>query len=373
MTLEGFFEALQEAPDRRQEWKIKHKMGDIIAMMLMGYLARCDEIEEIHVWAEYHEETLRTYLELPNGIPSYDTMRRVMAIVDPGYLNLLLQEWNELTAEGETGKLRKILSIDGKTQRGNGTSAQAPNHILSAVDENGVCLGQEVVDEKSNEIAAIPELIDRVRMAGQIVTLDAMGTQKEIAQKIRKKRADYVLALKKNQQNLYEDVHLYFEDAEHVSGSAYASKTEKARGGIEKREYWQTSDIGWLEQKSEWTGLKTIGMTRNTITKRGKTTQETRYFISSLDVDAELFARAVRGHWAVEAFHWHLDVTFREDDDQTLDKQAAYNLNILRKFALAILRAADIGKRGKKNSSLKKKRLHISLDPIRYLHLVFDI
>jgi len=365
VSLEELIEELQEIDDLREPWKVKHKLGDVIAISLFATLARCDDLKDIFYWADANEEILREFLELPNGIPGYDTIRRVLAIVEPTVLDDFAQKWNELTQKGETEKLRKILAIDGKTQRGNATSEQKPNHIVNAVDENGICFGQEVVDEKSNEITAIPKLLKRLNIKDHIITIDAMGTQTEIAKQIIDKGADYVLGLKGNQGILHEDARLYFEDKELLGKCHYTTKTEKARGGIEKREYWVTTDVAWLSQLSNWTGLKSIGMTRNTISKNGKTTVNDRLFISSLsDGNAEIFARAVRGHWVVESFHWHLDVTFREDNCQVIDKRAALNLNILRKFAIAILKNVEMGKR----DSMKTKRFKVMLNPMKWLN-----
>ena len=190
-----------------------------------------------------------------------------------------------------------------------------------------------------------------------------MGCQTGIVKKIRKKHADYVLALKGNQPNLHEDVKLYFNDPGLLPNCAYTKTLEKARGGVEKREYWQTDDIAWMTQRKDWAGLKSIAMTRNTIVKNGVETSETRYFISSLPLDVKEIARAIRGHWMVESYHWHLDVTFREDADHTLNKHVAYNLNIMRKLALNLLKLLDVGR---KNVSLKKKRFMICCNPHKY-------
>jgi len=270
--------------------------------------------------------------------------------------------------EGE--KIKKILAIDGKTQCGNGNANQKANHIVSAVDDGGFCLGQKLVNEKSNEITAIPDLLDNLNIKGHIITTDAMGTQIEIVKTIRKKRADYVLAVKGNQPNLHEDVALYFNDPDLLKKCAYTKTTQKARSGIEKREYWQTEDIAWLSQKKNWAGLKSIVMTRNTIIKNGVETSETRYFISSLPLDVTEIARVIRGHWMVESYHWHLDVTFREDDNHTLEKQAAFNLNILRKLALSVLKIFDTGK---KAMSLKLKRFSIGTNPEKHLETILNL
>ena len=290
-------------------------------------------------------------------------------MVAPEFLQGLRTRFNEMLNTEEGNKVRKILGIDGKTQRGNGNLNQKANHIVSCVDENGICLLEELVDDKSNEITAIPKLLDNLNIKGNIVTMDAMGCQKEIVRKIRRKKADYVLALKGNQGTLHDDVRVYFDDKEFLASCEYHKTVEKARGGIERREYWQTNDIGWLSQRKDWAGFKTIVMTRNTITKNDKITVQERYFISSLDMDAKEIARAIRGHWMIESHHWHLDVTFREDNDRTLDKHVAYNLNIMRKLALNTLKLFDVGR---KYISMAKKRYVFSCNPKKYLSKLFE-
>ena len=356
--------------DKRQEKKVLHKIGDIIALAFFAMLGNADEWVEIEIFGKEHEEFLRRYLELPNGIPSHDTIQRVFAMVSSESLEEFQVLWNDMLNSDEGDKMRKILALDGKTQRGNGNKNQKANHIVSAVDDDGFCLGQKQVNEKSNEITAIPELLDNLNVRGHIITTDAMGTQTEIASKIRKKHADYVLALKGNQGTFYEDVKLYFEDPDILSTCAYTKTVEKARGGIEKREYWQTEDVHWLPQKKDWAGLKSIAMTRNTIMKDGKQTTETRYFISSLPLNVKEVARAIRGHWMVESYHWHLDVTFREDANHTIEKQAAYNLNILRKLALTVLKLFETRK---KPLSLKKKRFMIGTNPEKHLDCILNL
>lgn len=368
--MEKLLSYLEMIPDNREQHKVLHRLQDIIVIVLFAKLANADDWQEIYQFAVIHEKLLKKYIELKNGVPSHDTIERNFAIIEPKYLQGLHSEFNEMLNSDSGGKLKKLLAIDGKTQRGNGNRSQKANHIVSAVDENGICLGEKLVQEKSNEITAIPELLENLSIKGQIVTIDAMGTQTEIAAKIRSKKADYVLALKGNQGTLFEDIKLYFSDADFLDQCDYHVTIEKARGAIEKREYWQTDDINWLIQKPDWVGLKSIGMTKNTITKDGATTEETRYFISSLETDAKELGRCIRGHWVVESFHWHLDVTFREDANRTLEKRAAFNLNIINKIALSVLKIADLGM---KPMSLKKKRYSISLDPARFLKLVLAV
>jgi len=209
-----------------------------------------------------------------------------------------------------------------------------------------------------------------VNIKNHIVTLDAMGTQKEIAKKIRSKRADYVLALKKNQGNLFDDVKTYFEDKELLKECIYHRTIEKARSSNEKREYWQTDNIKWIHGNKEWTGFKSIIMTKNTIDNNGKISIETRYFISSLPKDIELVSRAIRKHWFVESYHWHLDVTFKEDANLTLEKQSSFNLNILRKLALNLLKLFDFPK---KKYSIKKKRYALSFALETYISSLISL
>ena len=352
------------AEDPRQQAKVKHLMKDIIAIVFFAELANADEWIEIYLFAVANEKVLRKYLELPEGIPSHDTIERVFAMVSPEFLQDFRERWNQAMSGKVGKKIRRMLSLDGKTQRGNGNAGQKANHIVSAVDDNGFCVGEVLVDGKSNEITAIPELLQSLNIKGHIVTIDAMGCQTEIAHLIRKRKAHYMLALKGNQGTLHEDVREYFGDSRLLSGCAYHKTVDKARSAVEIREYWQTNDISWLVQKKAWAGITSIVMTRNTIHKGDTTTVETRYFISSLPENVQEAARAIRGHWMVESYHWHLDVTFREDANHTLDKAAAYNLNIVKKMALNTLRLLDVGI---PKISLKNKRFMLNMDFGRYL------
>ena len=358
--------------DSREQHKVKHLMKDIVAIVFFATVANANEWTQIHFFAVEKEQFLRKYLKLANGIPSHDTIQRVFAMVSPEFLQKFQIRWNELLNSNQGEKLKKNLAIDGKTQRGNGSAKQKPNHIVSCVDENGFCLSQKLTDDKSNEITAIPGLLDDLNIKGSIITADAMACQKDIVKKIKSKRADYVLALKGNQGTLHEDVRLYFEDAELLENCAYTKTTDKARSCIEVREYWQTDNISWLSQKKEWQGLKSIIMTRNTITKisTGEITTENRYFISSLPLDAEQAGKAIRKHWMVESYHHHLDVTFKEDANQTLDKAAAYNLNIVTKLALNALKLLDVGI---KKVSMKGKRFMTSLNPEKYIEKLLEV
>lgn len=360
--------------DVRQEKKVRHSLKDILGIVLFATLANADDWVEMALFAETYQEYLKKYIELKNGVPSHDTLRRVMGMISPDVLQQLYGKWQELLNREEGERIKKLICIDGKTLRGNKRKEEKPAHIVSAwCKEDGFCLGQKAVEEKSNEITAIPDLLDKLQVKGQIITIDAMGTQKEIVEKIRGKRADYVLAVKGNQRSLHEEIREYFAEESFCrkirEEGGYKRSREKAHGQIEIREYYQTTDIQWMSQKKEWKGLKSIGMERTKIQREGKTEEETRYYISSLSGDIETFSRAVRGHWSVESMHWHLDVTFREDANTTIDKVAAENQNIIRKWCLSILKMTELSTKMKR-LSMRKKRFVIGLQPLKYLEEV---
>mgnify|MGYP000858501655 CR=1 FL=1 len=263
-------EWLEYIEDVRQERKVKHKLKDIIVIVLFATLANVDDWVEMEYFAHYNEEYLKRYIKLENGIPSHDTLCRVFGMLQPEILQQLYKKWQELLNRNEGEALKKIICIDGKTMRGNRSKESKANHIVTAWSkEDGFSLGQKVVDEKSNEITAIPELLEKINIKGQVVTIDAMGTQTAIVETIRRKRGEYVLALKGNQKVLCEEVSLFLNDEEEKKKikqkGIYKKTREKAHGQIEIREYYQTEGIKWLESKKEWKGLKSIGMEEKTI------------------------------------------------------------------------------------------------------------
>ena len=250
----------------------------------------------------------------------------------------------------------KTVNIDGKTICGSENATHKAYHVVSAwVSENQITLGENVVDEKSNEITAIPKLLDLVDVCGSTVTIDAMGCQADIAKKIIEKEAEYCLCLKSNQSNLHEDVRLYFEN---LPSEQRAVTRGKDHGRIEKREYYLETEIEWLSQKPDWAGLNAIGAVKSTVCEKGITRAQTRYFITTL-TDVSRFADAVRKHWSIEnQLHWQLDVTFGEDNARTRKDNSPLNWNVMRKTALPILRNADIGKK----TSIKRKMFMAALD-----------
>jgi predicted transposase YbfD/YdcC len=355
---------LEGLPDKRQARKVRHRLVDIVALVLLGTLGNANDWEEIETFGLCHQEYLKQYLALPNGIPGHDTIRRVMALIDPKAMENIKRLWEHILYAEEGERLKRILNIDGKTLCGSGDVNHRALHVVTVwSDEDGISLGQKAIPAKNHEGEAIMELLDDLNCKGQTITIDAMGTQRDIAEKIVGKQGNYVLAVKGNQGNLEKDIQEYFQDdyfRDQIRNSAgYYKTTEKSGGGIVTREYYQTEDMDWLNNKKKWAGITSIGMVKSRVEKRGKTTEQTRYYISSLPLEVEYFAKAVRGHWAVEIMHWQLDVTFREDANKTLDKWAALNLHTIRKFAMTLLKRLDLGK----SYSLKTKRFFINGNP----------
>ena len=372
--MKELLEWMEYIEDKRQQRKVRHTLKDILVIVLFATLANADDWVEIALFAEDYQDYLRKYIELKNGSPSHDTIRRVMGMISPEILQQLYAKWQERLNRNDGELLKKIICIDGKTMCANKRKEEKASHIVSAWSkEDGFCLGQKAVEEKSNEITAIPELLEKIQIKDQVITIDAMGTQKGIAEKIRRKCADYVLALKGNQGTMYEDVKEYFKEKRFLKEiqekGCYKKTQEKAHSQIETREYYQTEDIVWMAQKKEWKGLKSIVMEKKTLETDGIEKEEYRYFISSLREDIELISRAVRGHWSIESMHWHLDVTFREDANTTIDKIAAQNQNIIRKWSLSILKTAEVSRH---KLSMRKKRYVIGLRPMKHLEEVLN-
>lgn len=298
------------------------------------------------------EEFLRKFLELPNGIPDSDTFRRVFEKLDLVELSECLVNWliEELPE-------RCIIAVDGKTIRGSSNKEHKAYHVVSAfVAENQITLGEICVDEKSNEITAVPELLDLLYIDNAIITADSMSCQKKIVQKIADNNGDYCIALKENQHNLFKDTEDFFN--EFAKECKKTGTAEKGHGRIEKREYFLCTNIDWLQNREEWANLNAIGMVRSTVSEGDNESKFTRYFITSL-TDINEFSYAVRKHWSIEnQLHWCLDVIFREDSARARKDNSPLNMNVLRKTALSLLNNAKSGRTSKKSMMFKA-----SLDP----------
>lgn len=368
MASNNILEQFNDFPDHREDNK-RHNLIDIIAIVICSSICGAEKWEDIATFGKAKEDWFRLFLELPHGIPSKDTFRRVFAVLDPEEFNRRFFEWVALI----NPKLEnEIINIDGKTLRRShdSTSGKSAIHMVSAwANKAGLTLGQVKVNEKSNEINAIPELLEMLELKGCIVTIDAIGTQKTIAEKIIEKEADYVLALKGNQGNLHEDIQLYFEETPEEELSKppfdYHKTFVKDHGRIEKREYWVTDDIDWLQMKDEWKKIQSICMMKSERTIKGKTSKEMLYFITSLPADAENIGAAIRSHWGIEnSLHWILDMAFREDECRKRKDHSAENFAILRHITLNLLKQEKTCKR-----SIAGKRLLAGWD-VNYLEKV---
>lgn len=334
----------------------RHNLGDMLTIAILGTICGADGWAEIERFALAKEAWLKTFLELPNGIPSHDTFARVFALLDPERFEACFSEW---ISSLEIDLKNEIIALDGKTLRGSGNKRQKKNalHLVSAwATKNRLMLAQVKTMEKSNEITAIPELLDKLAIKDTTITIDAMGCQKAIAKQIIKKEADYVLSLKENQPTLYDDVNAIFLRAEEGEGKKkykkmlHLRRVEKLHdhGRIETRRYTLISARDPLLFELRWPGLKSIGKVDIVRTTHHEVERSTRYFITSLNYEEiDKFKEAVRKHWHIEIdLHWSLDVGFREDLNQSHIGHSAHNLAIIRRIALNLLKQEKTHKNG---------------------------
>lgn len=347
------FERVGEIKDPRVERTKLHSLKDILVIAVCGTICGADNWEEIAEFGKSKRGWFATFLELENGIPSHDTFRRVFILLDNIELKTLFVEWISSAVEFNKGTL---VNIDGKNLCGSKQpikGKKALNVVSAWASEQSVVLGQVRCAEKSNEIRAIPELLKILNLAGCIVTIDAIGCQREIVEEIINQEADYVISLKGNQGSLHQQVKDYLDWAERIKFKDirydyYETELEKDHGRIEQRRCWVSEEIDWLEEKAEWKNLKSVVLVeaeREVI--GGKKTVERRYFISSLEANAELALRSVRGHWGIEnGLHWCLDIGFREDESRVREATSAENLATLRHIGINLLKQEKSCKRG---------------------------
>jgi len=354
--VEKLKEKIGEISEPRRTFKgnIRHKLEDIIIIGLCAVISNGEDYEDMEIFGIANEEWLREKLrlELPNGIPSKITFERVYEALKPEELSKYLNECLEAKRPE-----REVTPIDGKTLKGSKNGDKAALHVVSVwASETQITLGEIAVDEKSNEITAIPEVLNIVDISGDIVTIDAMGCQKEITGKITEKEADYVIGLKGNQGNLHKAVEEHFLYEPSCYQTVYTE--EKNGGRYEQREYYLETELSWLEYRKEWSNLNAVGMVKTAVERNGEVSFEIRYFITSL-TDADEFAYAVRKHWSIEnQLHWRLDVIFREDSLKVKKGNAPLNMHILRAKSLFLLKNVYI----KKKISMRKLRYLASLD-----------
>jgi predicted transposase YbfD/YdcC len=352
-------EFLEKIPDFRVDRTKRHLLMDILIITICAVISGADDWPEVALYGRKKKDWLQTFLELPNGIPSHYTFRRVFLYLDPEKLQQCFLEWVAALGEASGGQ---IIAIDGKCLRGSvdQTGRKAAIHMVSAfASANHLVLGQVKVEDKSNEITAIPRLLELIHIRDCVVTIDAMGCQKEIAEKIVERGGDYILALKGNQGTLKEEVELYFQDAlqQKFKGIPhdYEETVEKDHGRIETRRCWTVSDVDWLENKNQWRGLRSLVMVESERWQEDKSTREQRLYLSSLPSNARHLNAGVRSHWGIEnRVHWLLDVSFREDACKVRKGNAPQNLAVIRHIALNLLKkekTAGVGVKAKRRAA----------------------
>jgi predicted transposase YbfD/YdcC len=346
----SFARHFQELPDPRVERTRKHPLINIIFMAVCGVLSGANSIAAIHEFALDRRCWFARYLDLTNGIPSDDTIGRVLARIDPGAFEKCLLSWVQAVQEVTA---HRLVSIDGKTLRGSADieRGRAAIHMVSAwATETKLSLGQVVVGEKTNEITAIPELLQLLEISGALVTIDAMGCQKAIADQIRERKADFVLAVKENQPTLYQEVEgaiteALEQDAEDIDEH---QTVETGHGRRETRTYATFPKPDSVDPEGLWRDLSAVGIaTSQRVDTPGRQSLEARYYILSRLLTAQEFAEAVRGHWSIENnLHWQLDVSFREDECRVCRDHAPANLSVIRRFALGLLKRETSCRKG---------------------------
>jgi len=354
---QSLIEHVSIIPDPRVTGRCDHLLVDIIVIAITAILCGADDWNSIEGFGKAKEEWFRRFLQLPSGIPSHDTFRRVFARISPSAFQECFIEWVRDVA----GTIKGVIAIDGKTLRRShdrGLGKKAIHMVSAWAAENSLVLGQVKTDEKSNEITAIPELLQLLDINGCIVTIDAMGCQKAIAKQIIEQKGDYVLALKGNQSGLHEAVEAVFEKADSVgyndSSVDYFETSERSRNRVEIRRHWTIECDGLFEHTKLWEGLNIIGMVECERTLNDTTTIEYRYYIGSIENNAQLFGKAVRDHWGIEnKLHWRLDMAFREDESRIRKGHSAENFAVMRHFAINLLKQDKLTKLGVKNKRLK--------------------
>jgi predicted transposase YbfD/YdcC len=356
---QSVLEHFADLPDPRIERTKLHQLGDILTIAICAVICGAEGWTDIELFGKSKDSWFKTFLELPNGIPSHDTFGRVISALDPDAFERSFQSWIQSLVGSSGGKL---IAIDGKTLRHSFDRAngKAAIHMVSAwASANRLVFAQIVTEAKSNEITAIPALLKMLDLAGSTVSIDAMGCQRDIAQAIVDCGGDYIFGLKGNHGTLHEDVKLFLDDAIDEGFKEtqhdFHKTVDGGHGRIETRSIWCTNQIEWLQDRSAWAGFSSIAAVESERVENDKTTVERRYFISSHDgLDAEFMAKAIRGHWGIEnSLHWSLDVSFGEDDSRIRKAHGAENLSRLRRISLNLLKEEKTVKVGIKGKRLK--------------------
>lgn len=374
-----YFNELEDPRDTRG---LRHQLTNIIVMSIYGVLCGYSDAESIAFFLELHKDYFVNLLGLKerNGVPSADTLLRVFAVINPKQFMKIFSKWvtDVIKSKGQSGKIkREVIPIDGKAIKGATDKTNNGNipYIVSAfLSDLGISIGQVKVDDKSNEITAIPELLDIIDIKDCIITIDAIGTQTKIVDKIKSKDGHYCLCVKENQGNLYTDIKEYFQFALsnkiEFSTLQTFTKSEKSRNRIERRETYITSDISFINDLSKWNGLKMIAMTRNFREINGDVSIQDKFYILDLVLKAEEVGNITRKHWSIENnLHWILDVHFREDFNKSKIKNSIHNLSLLRKICYNLVKLDDSF--GKKPINKKMMLYNHNLDNLK--RLIFEV
>jgi len=354
-----------DLPDPRVGNAKQHELLDILVIAICAVICAADGWVEVELWGKAHVTWLRTFLDLPHGVPSHDTFGRVFARLDPKHFRRCFVSWMRAVSKLTH---RQVVAVDGKRLRRSHDqrAGKSAIHMVSAwATANRLVLGQVKTDDKSNEITAIPDLLRLLELTGCIVTIDAIGCQTAIADRIVQQGGDYLLAVKENQPQLYQDVHDLFAECLKVNFRQvphdYYRSVNKGHGRVEIRQCWTLADaefLAYVAQHRTWKNLQTVVMIRAERRVGDQTSLETRYYISSLESNARLALQAARGHWGIEnGLHWVLDIAFREDESRVRKDHAPENLAVLRHLALNLLKQEPTAKVG-----LKAKRLKAAWD-----------
>jgi predicted transposase YbfD/YdcC len=346
----SILEYFKDLEDPRSTINRHHLLGDLIVLCVLSVIAGADGPKAIGVWAASNAGWLKSYLELPAGISSHDTLGRLLATLKPQTFQRCFQAWITALGEDTNAESEKVvkdhIAIDGKALRGSHDRRRnlGPLFLVSAWSvRRGISLGQLATAEKSNEITAIPELLDQIDISNAVITIDAAGCQREVAEKIIDGGGDYILALKGNQGTLHREVQDYIvknmeNDFANVDARQH-KEVVKAHGRVDTLTYYQMPIPDTLTTVEKWKGLRTIGVAIRVSEQGGQETSDVRYYISSTKVGVRRFAEDVRGHWGIEnSLHWCLDVTFREDDSRLRDRHAGENVAWLKRFAISLLK-----------------------------------
>jgi len=364
MVIDSIRQYFSGLPDPRCRRGRRHRLNDLVLIAILAVICCTDNWQEVAQFAWAKRKWLKTFLELPHGIPSHDTFGRVFAAIEPEAFERCFLAWIQALAKVRPGEL---IAIDGKTLRRSfdRASGKAAIHMISAWSSaNGLVFGQLATEAKSNEITAIPKLLELLDLRGAVVSIDAMGCQKEIARKIVEKGGDYIFSLKGNQSTMHDEVAWWLDHA--IAGQVrevpldYDRQVNKSHGRLETRQVWCTERVDWFADRDQWAGLsRLIAVDGQRQWADGRIEKERRYFISSLQgVDAKTFGRLIRSHWQVEnSLHWSLDVSFNEDASRIRNGYAAENFSRLRRIALNLLKRETTEKVG-----IKVKRLRAGWD-----------